>query len=191
LYGLPLVTALAVALFYVFARYRYPIMPIAALFAGVAVVEVISLGRLKSRRMLLAVACAVLPTAVVVNLTVNPERRLNAMAWGNLGTALVRDGNMDAAAGFLEQTIEVVPESALMHYNLGLAYWGQGRLADAVDRFRTAMRITPDLAEANYPLAIVLERMGHREQAAFHYRRFLDSISPATKVIVAGPRTAG
>ncbi|MHC4236383.1 MAG: ArnT family glycosyltransferase, partial [Planctomycetota bacterium] len=27
LYGLPLVTALAVALFYVFARYRYPIMP--------------------------------------------------------------------------------------------------------------------------------------------------------------------
>ena len=45
LYALVLVTAAAVTLFYVFARYRYPIVPVAVLFAGAALPEAVALLR--------------------------------------------------------------------------------------------------------------------------------------------------
>ena len=173
LYALVLVTAAAVTLFYIFARYRYPIVPVAVLFAGAALPEAVALFRASRWRPLTAAACALVPTAVLVNLTLNPEGELNATAWGNVGSALARQESMERAVACFERAVEGAPHSAEMHYNLGLAYSFQGRFAQAVEQLRTALRISPNLVEADYQLAVALERLGRLEEALHHYRRAL------------------
>jgi tetratricopeptide (TPR) repeat protein len=177
LYALLLVSAAAVAVFYVFARYRYPLVPVTALFAGAAVGHTIdALRGQRWRRLLLAGAVAA-PVAVVANLPLNPRAQLDAAAWGNLGSALARQGNYQAAVIFFERAVRGSPYSPEMHYNLGLAYTFLGRYPEAVTHLEYAVQAAPSVSEAHYQLGVAKELLGNRDAAAIHYRRTLE-LSP-------------
>ncbi len=166
-----LVIAVAVALFYVFARYRYPLVPVLVIFAGAGLAEGwAAWGATQYRRLAKASLCAAL-VAVACNLRVNPEEQLNAMAWGNLGGALARQGKIAQAVPFFERAVEGAPTSAEMRYNLGLAYTRQQRLSDAVGQFTSALQLHPNLPEVDFQLGAVLERLGRPTDALHHYRR--------------------
>jgi len=188
LYLSALVMAAAVAWFYVFGRYRYPIVPVAVLFAGAGLAEAWALWRGSRNggwnpphvhpgqswgRLLLAVLAA-LATAYVVNRQVNPERQLDALAWGNLGSALARQENLEAATACFERAVAGVPDSPEMRYNLGLALLLQNQPVDAVEQLRAALRLAPDLVEADYQLGIAMEGQGRTQEALEHYHRALE-----------------
>ena len=173
LYAMVLVTALAVTAFYVFARYRYPLVPMLVLFAGAGVAEALALVQLQRWKLAAAGLMAAGLTAIVVNVPVNPEGELDAMAWGNLGTALAQQGRIEPAVTCLERAVRGAPGAPEMRYNLGLAYVQQGRLAEAVTEFRTALDLAPGLMEVDYQLAAALERLGRRDEAVLHYRQAL------------------
>ena len=107
------------------------------------------------------------------NLPANPERQLNALAWGNLGGTLARQGHVDRAVVFLERAVEGAPEAAEARYNLGLAYAQQQRFHEAVRQFRAALRLEPTLIEVDYQLAVALEYLGRAPEALHHYHRAL------------------
>ena len=56
---------------------------------------------------------------------------------------------------------------------LGNAFYSLGMLDDAVSRYRHALRIEPQFAEAHTNLGNVLMSQGRDEEAAFHYREAL------------------
>jgi len=188
LYLSALVMAAAVALFYVFGRYRYPIVPVAVLFAGAGLAEAWTLWRgsrsggwnpsclhpNQSRGGLLFAALAALATAYIVNRQVNPEQQLDALAWGNLGSALARQEKFETATACFERAVVGVPDSPEMRYNLGLALLMQNRLVDAVEQLRAALRLAPDLVEADYQLGVALEGLGRTPEALEQYHRALD-----------------
>jgi tetratricopeptide (TPR) repeat protein len=68
----------------------------------------------------------------------------------------------------------VVPESAAVHNLLGIAHATQGRLEDAVEEFRHALRLAPDDAAAHWHLGAALASQGAREQAILHLRRSVE-----------------
>ncbi len=170
LYVMALVIALSVAVFYVFARYRYPIVPVAMILAGAAMERAVALARRRAWRALLVPAAVGGLAAVVVNWPLHPEAQLNALAWGNLGSALARQDNLDGAVICFERAVTGAPDSAEMHYNLGLACLVGDQPERAVDEFRAALRLAPALIEVDYQLAVALERLGRRDEAVAHYR---------------------
>ena len=55
----------------------------------------------------------------------------------------------------------------------GVALAQQGKLSDAVDRFRTALTLDPESADAVYHLALAYDRLGNTDQAILEYERAL------------------
>ncbi len=72
-------------------------------------------------------------------------------------------------------SVAAVPENPRSHNNLGVLLRSEGRLAEAIVRYRHALRLKPDYAEANYNLGNVMEMTADLEQAVYHYRQALNA----------------
>jgi hypothetical protein len=71
---------------------------------------------------------------------------------------------------FWSYVAEKNPRSAAVQNNLGNAYLRQKRFDEAIDRYRIALRISPDDPLAHVNLGMALERQGHDRQAIEEYR---------------------
>jgi tetratricopeptide (TPR) repeat protein len=75
----------------------------------------------------------------------------------------------DRLAGWTK-ALELDPEDALAHSNLGAVYQAQDELGPAERHYRAALRSEPRLVPARYNLALVLESQGRPEEAESEYR---------------------
>ena len=97
-----------------------------------------------------------------------------AEAHVNLGTTLLQQGNLDAAATQLEHAISVNPNFADAYCNLGNVLLAQGRLDEAAQHYVRAIDLQPDLSGAHNNLGIVLAARGKFEEAG---RRFQSALA--------------
>lgn len=67
-------------------------------------------------------------------------------------------------------TIERNPHSWIAHHNLASHLGRQGRMEEALEHYREAVRIRPDFADAYYGLGSALDRLQQHEQAISHYQ---------------------
>ena len=172
LYAMFVGLVLSVAAFYVLARYRYPIVPIAMLFAGASVAAVPNvIGASKGSRRSRNDAIVALSLAVVAGAAANvsmttsyDETRLN------LGTELIRTGRPADAVPLLEQASREAPDDAAPHFNLGLALDATGQPDRAIAEFAEAVRLRPSDAAARENLASGLWRANRRPEAIAQYQ---------------------
>lgn len=72
-------------------------------------------------------------------------------------------GNIDAKLNlymkFLKERLALEPRSAIMHYNLGLAYTHKGLVAEAISEFKQALECDPNLAQAYVNLGGLYEQV--------------------------------
>ncbi len=178
-YGLIATMTAAVALFYVLARYRFPLVPLLMPFAGLGLSEIANIVRQAIRRARIGSFLPALVIATVVAVPANwpaqDERRLNAMALANLGTVLGTRGELAGAVHYLERALEGHPQSAEIHFNLGFALSLQGHHRAAIDHYRSALRWEPTLIHADYLLGVSLETVGEGREAIDHYRKALEA----------------
>jgi protein O-GlcNAc transferase len=92
-------------------------------------------------------------------------------AWSVLGTALQLQGK-DACEA-LQKTVQLAPNDAEAHGNLGTAWQERGMYAQAVDSYTRALELNPDFVEAHGNLAAALQAQGKLEQAEQAYRQAL------------------
>jgi tetratricopeptide (TPR) repeat protein len=69
------------------------------------------------------------------------------------------------AAAILRRRIQLKPEVAIAHNNLGKALHEQGKLDDAIATYREAIRLKPDYAEAHGNLGTALSEQGKQDTA--------------------------
>src|SRR5216117_636995 len=67
------------------------------------------------------------------------------------------------------------PRSPVGQYSLGLALARQRKLTEAIEHFKTALRIQPDYADAHINLGIALAQQGKLAEASEHYQQALHS----------------
>ncbi|MBI3911158.1 MAG: tetratricopeptide repeat protein [Armatimonadetes bacterium] len=88
-----------------------------------------------------------------------------ALAWLNLGTALVEAGTPDLAIPALQRASGLDRDLLEARYGLGLAYRMEGRLAEARRELEAVIAAHPLHPHARQELAGVLLRLGEVEQA--------------------------
>ena len=83
-------------------------------------------------------------------------------------------GKPDEAVACYRRALELKPDYAEAHNNLGNALKEQGKLDEAVACCRRALELKPDYAEAHNNLGVALKEQGKLDEAIACYRRALE-----------------
>jgi tetratricopeptide (TPR) repeat protein len=171
IHALALTYAASVVMFFVFARYRYPLVPFLILF-GAALIQR-PLKRSLSKRQQLVAATVIIAAAIFANIPVLDATLMKSITENNLGTALLERGLYHQAIAHNERAIALRPDYAPGYNNLGAALRAAGRLDEAVARYQQALELKPDFASASYNLANALLEQGKAGDSAESFRRSL------------------
>ncbi len=164
---------LAIAAFYVFARYRFPLVPLFILFAAAGAAETVRRVQVRRYGVLIVAGLVGLVAAIASNRPMVAEERLDAMAYSSVGVALAQQGNIEASKRFFAIAIEESPQAPEPYFNFGRACLLQGDYGAAISYLRKAQQLDPGLIEVDYQLALALEADGNPPAALRHYRAAL------------------
>lgn len=159
-------------IFSVSFRYRAPAAPVLAVFAAAGLVALVRDLRHRGPRALLTPLLCVVPIGLVSALPY-PIPRITAETPSNWGAAHLSAGRVDRAIAHSLEALELDPNLASAHYNLGLAFHRLGDRDQAIAAFRQVVRIRPDDAQARHNLATMLDESGRTSEAIEAYRAAL------------------
>ena len=174
LYAMIVSFALSVAVFYVFGRYRFPLVPLLALFAGKALAEMPAWYRKRGWRAQFAVFFVLLISAAFVNWPIYAFSGPDAAGYNNLSNAYYKQGRVDEAIHTARQALELQPDLGVADYNLGNLYAGQGQFDLAKKYFEEAIRLYPNYAEARTNLGQLIAERGDLETGVQYFRKAIE-----------------
>jgi tetratricopeptide (TPR) repeat protein len=163
-----------VVAFFVTERYRLPMLPLFAIYASSALVEIARRARAGGARAAAAPAGAAAVLLVACNVHSGPVSDARTYAeYHNLGVAHFERGDLVSAEEAWLRALERNPEHvdslvALCKVRLDLA-----RPEEALAPCERAAGLRPDSARLHHQLALVLEALGRWSEAADQLRRTL------------------
>jgi tetratricopeptide (TPR) repeat protein len=160
LYALLIAYAASVVLFYVFARYRYPLVPLLIVFAAGGITTAREFFRASQISRIVASLAAAGAVAILANWPLLSEDLMRAITETNLGTALHEEGRLAEAAARYRRALAISPGHAPAHNNLAATLRAQGRYAEAIAEWEEALRLQPDYRSAADNLANALRQRG-------------------------------
>lgn len=165
LYALGVGFVASIALFYVFARYRYPLVPLVLLFAGAGIVAAPDLWRRPGHALPgLGVAVAAAIAAFV------PLRATYDTSFYNAASVLDREGRPADALPLLRRSVIVSPGDAKQDELLGRVLRETGDTSGAVAALADAVRLAPGDVEARNDYGKLLLDTGHPADAVTELR---------------------
>ncbi|MCK4660049.1 MAG: tetratricopeptide repeat protein [Phycisphaerae bacterium] len=181
----------SVTLFYVFGRYRFPLVPLLVLFAGGACVEGYRHWRVRRLRPLVVALVLAVIIALWVNRAILPEAYYRSISYSNLGAICARNGRQADAERYLAKALSMYPQSASALRHMGHLRAGQGRNAEshyylgmasaqmndplsAARHYQLAVQANPNLLQAHYNLGAVLAHLGRYPEAIAAMERCLE-----------------
>jgi Flp pilus assembly protein TadD len=90
-----------------------------------------------------------------------------------LGSLYNFKGRASKAINYYQEALQIDPQSAVTHGNLGIALAKQGRLDEAISHFSEALRIDPHSAVTHRNIAIALTKRGRLDEAISHFSEAL------------------
>jgi tetratricopeptide (TPR) repeat protein len=178
LYAITFAFALSVAFFYVFGRYRFPLVPVLALFAGAGVVTLATLYQQRAWRPLIVAAGLLVASAMIVNWPIYGISGPGPGGYNNLANAYYKQGRINDATQTALKAIELQPGYGVAHYNLGNIYAAQGRFDLAQRHFEEALRLYPNYAELRSNLGQLMAERGDLEGGIQQFRKAIE-LNPA------------
>jgi len=170
-HAITLAFAAATIAFYVFARYRYPLVPLLVLFAAAGLAALPRLVATTPRPRLAGVAAAAIAVAALCHLPLLSATRSRAITETNLGTALYEAGRHDEAIARYRRALEVQPDYVPAFNNLGVTLRAAGRTDDAIRAYRDGLALRDDYPDLHYNLANALLAVQRPDEAAAHLRK--------------------
>jgi hypothetical protein len=174
LYALVIVYGGTLLLFYIFGRYRLPLVPILALFAAAGLVGARRFVRERSRSELIACATATTLIAGLAHWPLLEETSMRSVTHYNIGNEFAEIGREDLARREFETAVELDADNALAHHNLGVVLARSKDFGIARRHFDEALRINPGYAEAHFNRARSLAESYETAAAIESYRSGLE-----------------
>ena len=172
--------AASVLMFYVFARYRFPLVPLLLLFAAAGIVRLRQLREGASRRAAAAAALALV--VAVTNWPLLQRSMMMATTETNLGAELYDQGRYDEAIQRYGRAIEFNAEYVPAYNNRGVALAAKGQLDRAVEDYQHAIALRSDFPDAHYNLGNALLAKNDPAGAAAHFRVALKMIPGSAEI---------
>jgi tetratricopeptide (TPR) repeat protein len=91
--------------------------------------------------------------------------------WKVMGALCKKTGKLQDAVFANQRVLEISPNDAEAHSNLGNTLKELGRLEDAETSYNKSIAIKPDLAEAHYNLGVTLQELGRLEDAETSFKK--------------------
>jgi Flp pilus assembly protein TadD len=98
----------------------------------------------------------------------------NHVAYNCLASVRYHQGRVSEAIMYLGKALELRPNYALAHHNLGCAHLANGHVDEAITHLRKALELQPDYAEAHNNLGVALRQRGELGNARAHFQRALE-----------------
>lgn len=149
LYAMILVLAASVAVFYVFGRYRFPLVPLLVLFAGAAAAGLRQLYLERDWHKLFTASLILFAAGAIVNWPLQKNSGPGAAGYNNLSNAFSKQGRVDEAIRTAQLAVGIQPDYGVAHYNLGNLYVRTGNFDLARRHFEVALELLPNYAEAH------------------------------------------
>ncbi len=102
----------------------------------------------------LAERSGALPLALDLYEQATRRKPKSALAWYNLGDALLSVGSFEEAVSALRKAVSLSPKTTLFCYDLGLALYELGRYGEASEEFAPIVAIDPRLERASSQLVL-------------------------------------
>ena len=167
--------AASVLMFYVFARYRFPLVPLLLLFAAAGIVRLRHLREVMPARRA-AAAAGLAAVVAVTNWPLLQRSMMMATTETNLGAELYDLGRYDEAIHRYERAIEFNATYVPAYNNRGVALAAKGQLDRAVEDYQHAIALHSDFPDAHYNLGNALLARNDPSGAAAHFRIALEMI---------------
>jgi 4-amino-4-deoxy-L-arabinose transferase-like glycosyltransferase len=166
LHALVLTTSISVIAFYVFGRYRLPIVPLLILFAAVGAVEAAKAIAARRWRPLTVASAAVLSAGLLARVPLfDPQQPLagSFYAWSIVSADA---GRMDEAIAAGREAIRLDPTMPEAHYVVCRMLSGKNEFVEALAECRMAVNLRPTYPKAWNDLGILLALTDDRRGAA-------------------------
>lgn len=162
----------SVLAFFVLDRYRYPLVPVIAIFAAAGIICAIVAWRRRTMSESMVVGLLLLITAIGSNwpIPILASQRVQAVTVFNAGRALEETGQSVAAIELYRRAITLAPSFAPAHGNLAALLARNGRFDDATAEFEEALRLDPRLSEVRSNYGSALAEQGRFGEAIGHLR---------------------
>ena len=174
LYAMIVALASSVAVFYVFGRYRFPLVPLLALFAGAGLVESARQYRQRHWRSLVAGLVLFALVGMVANWPFYGVQGPGPAGYNNLSNAYYKQGRIEEAIRTALKAIELQPNYGVARYNLGNLYAAQGRFDLARTNFQEAIRLFPNYADAYSNFGQLIAESGDIEKGIQYFRKAIE-----------------
>jgi tetratricopeptide (TPR) repeat protein len=166
-YALAATYAASVVLFYVFARYRFPIAPVLMILAAAGVVQAARLAAGRQVRRLAPALAAAAGAVVLAHVPLESARASRAMHYADIGAAIGKDPNRASQAmEFYQRALSEAPENPAAQFGVGTLLARMGRPSEAIAHYESAVHAWPAYAEARYNFGLALAAIGRREESA-------------------------
>lgn len=172
-----LVMAASCVLIVVASRYRIPLVPVLALFAGAAVLALWDLLREKRYRDLAPFAAVLVVAWLAGHLWNHAPSRDFTEEWVMTGQSLENEGRIDEAETAYREALSGNPRSALALNGLGKIRVRRGDTAGAEEAFNTATRLDPGYARSYYNLGMTYLAEHDADRAIPAFRKAVE-LSP-------------
>jgi tetratricopeptide (TPR) repeat protein len=178
LYLMILALAASVTVFYVFGRYRFPLVPLLVLFAGAGLMQMIHFYQQGLWRPLVGTIAVFCASAIFTNWLMFEFSGPGAGGYNNLSNAYYKQGKVEEAIQTALKAIAIEPRYGVAHYNIGNLYAGRGQFALAQRHFEEALRIYPNYAEVRSNLGQLLAERGDLQAGIEQFRKAV-ALDPA------------
>ena len=162
----------AVILFFITGRYRYPVVPLACAFAGIAVWRLVEFVREKRWRDLGLSAAVLAVLAVGTNLPDENIEKLSdrGAAYYNVASRLMyAERNEEALPYFGEAAVEFLETPPSLYLDWGVVLHRVGRLEEAVEKYLRAAELGEASPKLPMNLATAYKGLGRLAEAEGAY----------------------
>ncbi|MFQ6038097.1 MAG: tetratricopeptide repeat protein [Candidatus Aminicenantales bacterium] len=108
------------------------------------------------------------------------DRKLVARTLAAIGEVHLKKGDLENAQDAFKQSLELLPEDAVLAYNVGEIHFSNQQLEKAVEYFEMATRIKPEWSAPYYKLGLVYVNRAENARAIQAFEKFLE-LEPDTE----------
>jgi tetratricopeptide (TPR) repeat protein len=158
--------------FYIFSRYRLPVVSIMIIMSAFFIVFVVEKFRAGNFRDTVFAVMAFLISFALVNSNIKKDDF--SPQFGNIAYTFLEQGNHEEALKYYKKAVEANPGFAEPYYFIGKIFVDSGDLKQAEEYFKKSIAIEPRLFVGYSGLGIVSAQLGKNKEAEYFLKKAVE-----------------